>query len=235
MHFSLTHSLFEHTVWGSFVAESMGSSGYRLASANAAIKQHFDYLVSDIWAAQIYRSSLGCTIESHQHFLAGRPQDRESVALQFDLPFLNGVDYHRLFQLRKDETDHFERFRSSLKRALDESLRKPPSQGGQYIAKQITDDVIEPALRSIRDRLKASERLLAQKAATNLWLGSLATIVGILAGVDPVASVVAGASATIGFTSVAANKHLEEKRDISLDDAYFLWSAVSHGSHRVAN
>lgn len=94
------------------------------------------------------------------------------------------------------------------------------------IAREIAEDFLEPALCSIRDRLKASENLLNKKSAVGLALGSLATVCGLLAGAGPTVSSSAGVSTAIAVTSAAAMKHLEEKRDIELDDAYFLWKAI---------
>jgi hypothetical protein len=83
-------------------------------------------------------------------------------------------------------------------------------------------------LRRIRDRLSASERLLAKKAAVDVFLTSLATTCGILAGVPPPLAVTGGLAPMIAMVGQAATRYLEEKRDIELDDMYFLWKAVEH-------
>jgi hypothetical protein len=86
-------------------------------------------------------------------------------------------------------------------------------------------------VRAIRDRLKASERALNKKAATGLFLGSLATTCGLLIGADTAVALEAGVTTAIAFTAAAASKHLDEKRDLELEDAYFLWKALDHRSH----
>jgi hypothetical protein len=140
---------------------------------------------------------------------------------------LNGATFEQLYRLRRDEADHFRRFRASLRRALDERLSASKGSNDIQIAREITEDFLEPALHSIRDRLKASESLLNKKSAVGLALGSLATICGLLAGAGSTVSSSAGVSTIIAVTSAAAMKHLEEKRDVELDDAFFLWKAIA--------
>jgi hypothetical protein len=224
--FTLNNNLFEHTVWGSYQRGKIENSDFRLASAESTIERYFDHLVADIWASKYYKASLGCTVQSHHLFLSGQVKERDSIAFQIDLPILNGATFDQLYRLREAEADHFQRFRTALRRVLDERLAASESVNGMHIAREITEDYLEPALHSIRDRLKASEGVMNKKSAVGLALGSLATVCGLLAGAGPTVSTSAGISAAIAITSAAAMKHLEEKRDVELDDAFFLWNAV---------
>jgi hypothetical protein len=224
--FTLNNRLFEHTVWGSYVASSAQNKDFRRASAEAAVARYFEHLVADIWASSFYGASLGTTIESHHRFLAGEAKTRDSVVFQIDLPILNGANFEQLHRLREDENGHFIRFRTSLRRALDERLFASNEVDDKDVAKDMVDDHLIPALNSIRDRLKASEALLNKKSAVGLAMGSLATVCGLLAGAGPVVSTSAGVSAVVAVTSSAALKHLEERRDVELDDAFFLWKAI---------
>jgi hypothetical protein len=192
-----------------------------MASAESAVVRYLDHLVADIWASKYYGASLGCTIQSHRCLLSGKTSRRDSTAFQIDLPILNGATFEQLHRLRQDEASHFRRFRASLRRALDERLAVSPGANDLQIAQEITEDFLTPALDSIRDRLKASESLLNKKSAVGLAMGSLATICGLLAGAGATVSTSAGVSAAIAITSSAALKHLEEKRDVELDDAFF--------------
>jgi hypothetical protein len=128
VHYSVSHPLFENTVWGSFRSDSVFDSDFNMAAARSAIKNHFDQLVADIWAARHYETSLGCTVESHQRFLQKAAEDRESIAFDLELPFLAGIEYRTLFRLRTAESKHSLRFRDSLRKAFDERLRM--SRGG---------------------------------------------------------------------------------------------------------
>ena len=230
--FALRHELFEHTIWGTFVRQS-ANADLKLASAEVTLGRYFDHLVSDIWASRYYHSSLGCTLASHRRFLSGCTEDRESLAFQFNLPILGGMDFEHLFRLRQDEAEHFDRFRHALRVAFDERVRRfNTSINGGVIVREIADDVIEPSLRSLRDRLKASERLLNRKAATGLFFGSLATTCECCAGAGPTIAVGAGVSTAVAIASAAATERLEEKRDAELDDFYFLWKALGHKPHQ---
>jgi hypothetical protein len=60
-----------------------------------------------------------------------------------------------------------------------------------------------------------------------LFLGTLATTCGILAGRPPTISLSALGGA-VAATGSAAHTHLEEKQQIALDDMFFLWKAIEH-------
>ncbi len=77
-------------------------------------------------------------------------------------------------------------------------------------------------------RLAASERALAKKAGVTLFLGALGTTCGILCGALPTVAVPAGVAAVTAGINVAAQKHIEEVRDVSLEGMYFLWKLVGH-------
>jgi hypothetical protein len=224
--FTLNNRLFEHTVWGSYVAGDARNEDFHRANAESAVSRYFEHLVADIWASTYSGASLGTTIESHHRLLAGESRTRDSVAFQIDLPILNGASFEQLHRLREDENGHFIRFRTSLRRALDERLTASNEVDGKDVAQDVVDDHLIPALNSILDRLKASEALLNKKSAVGLTMGSLATVCGLLAGAGPVVSTSAGVSTVIAVTSSAALKHLEEQRDVELDDAFFLWKAI---------
>lgn len=224
--FTLNNRLFEHTVWGSYLASDPRNGDFRQATSESVVSRYFEHLVADIWASTYYGASLGTTIESHHRLLAGKLRTRDSAAFQIDLPILNGANFEQLHRLREDESGNFARFRSSLRRALDERLAASNEVDEIRVAQEVVDDYLQPALNSIRDRLKASEALLNKKSAVGLTMGSLATVCGLLAGAGPVVSTSAGVSTVIAVTSSAALKHLEEQRDVELDDAFFLWKAI---------
>jgi xanthine dehydrogenase iron-sulfur cluster and FAD-binding subunit A len=59
-------------------------------------------------------------------------------------------------------------------------------------------------------------------------LGSLVTTCGVIAGAPAVTSLVGGVAAAVAATQNAVSKHLEEKRDVTLEDFYFIWKAANH-------
>jgi hypothetical protein len=224
--FTFDNQLFEHTLWGGYVVEGISNVDFRTASAESAVGRYLDHLVADIWASKYYGANLGSTIQTHHRLLSGEITTPDSTAFQIELPILNGATFEQLHRIREDEASHFQRFRTSLRRALEARLSVSTSVDERQIAQEIAEDFLMPALESIRDRLKASETLLGKKSAVGLAMGSLATICGLLAGAGSVVSTSAGVSTVIAITSSAALKHLEEKRDAELDDAFFLWKAI---------
>ena len=64
-------------------------------------------------------------------------------------------------------------------------------------------------------------------------MGALATTCGLFSGTGPIVAVGAGVTTALAITGSAAMKHLEEKRDIELDDAYFLWKGLGHHRHHA--
>jgi hypothetical protein len=99
--------------------------------------------------------------------------------------------------------------------------------------------VLDPSMltrcvEALKGGLKASENLLNRKAGVAVFFGLLATTCGILAGTDPTIAATAGVGTIITMTSGAVTKALEEKREIELDDLYFLWKAVEHQPHGIS-
>jgi hypothetical protein len=187
------------------------------------------YLAADVLRARELRTALGCVHAPHQRVLSHAEEiTPSSVAFQLSFPILDGLPIATLLKMRRDESDLFSRFRTRLRAAIVEQSANRVNRNAAQIADEIRRDIIEPELRKIRHRLRASERLLAQKSAVGLALGSLVTTCGIFAGVPQGASLLGGVVAATAATQAAAAKHLEEQRDVSLEDLYFLWKATGH-------
>ena len=138
--------LFEHTIWGGYVSDGQRNADFRKASAESAVARYFDHLIADIWASKYYGASLGCTIECHRRLLSGQLNQLDSTAFQIELPILNGATFDELYRLREEEASHFQRFRTSLRRALNERLAASTGTNDRQIAQEITEDFITPAL-----------------------------------------------------------------------------------------
>ncbi len=134
-----------------------------------------------------------------------------------------------LLKMRGAEADLFSGFQTRLRAAIAEKSTNAKAKHAPQIADEIRRDMIEPELRKIRERMRASQRVLARKSAVGLTLvGSLVTTGGIIAGASPQTSVLGGVAAAVAATQAAASKHLEEKRDVALEDLYFIWTAAGH-------
>jgi hypothetical protein len=120
-------------------------------------------------------------------------------------------------------------FRSSLRSAIQERLKSTDDKAPERIAQEIGSDIIEPSLNEIT-RLKAARTVLAKKAAVGVGVGAVTTVCGLLT-TNPLMVTTGVGSA---MTAVpAAQKYIEDRRDISLQDMYFLWRAqeasIEHG------
>lgn len=190
------------------------------------------YLATDLVVARQFRSPLGATTRFHSRLLqASEKMSAAQVAFKIELPVLHGVPVKTLIKIRQDEDEHFKRFQDALRRAINERIKIAQSANALQLANQIRQDVIEPELRRIRERLAASEKILNKKTAVGIYLTTLATACGILAGVPLPLAVTGGLVPMITMAGQAAGKYLEEKGDIELKDMYFLWKAITEHSH----
>jgi hypothetical protein len=231
-YFSFVHPLFEHTVWDTLhIRKIRGKSQDEInrTVATNVVACYMAHLTSDVSAAKKFKSPLGSTIRFHTKVL--HPFDgltTSNVAFKMELPVLQGISAGTLIKIRQDEHEYFKRFQDALRLAINERVKSAQSIDAAEVANEIRQDTIEPALRRIRDRLMASEKVLTKKTAVGVFLTILTTTCGILAGVPPALTVTGGLAPMITMTGQAASKYLEEKRDIELEDMYFLWKAIEH-------
>jgi hypothetical protein len=190
-------------------------------------QRYVHHLIADINLSHRWHSPLGSTLKFHEQLLRGdRAKSSEAdVALHLQLPILKGVSTETLLKIRKEEGQHFEAFRTSLRRAIRERIEVAPDQNTDAISREIVLDVIQPGLNDIRRRLNASRNLLLKKSAASIGLGVIATSCGFL-GIDPL-TLTTGVGAAMTALP-AGHKYFEERREISLSDMYFLWQAQLH-------
>jgi hypothetical protein len=222
-HYAFSHPTFVHNAWG----ELETPAGIKVGSeevARAVVARHLAALNSDLRAAEILRCSLGASEPFQAQAIRGIRAEVPSadVALQLQLPVVNGIDLKTLLKLRNDERDSFNRFRRALEKAIELRLTCADATEHTTLAAEIQGDVVEPALSEISLRLKSASRVLARKAIESVTIGTLATLCGIYA--NPVLA--GGVIPAINGLINARHKYLDEKREISLSEMYFLWSAT---------
>jgi hypothetical protein len=187
------------------------------------------YLTSDIMTAQRLKVPLGSSLSPHLTMLRRSEElTAQAVAFHLDLPVLDDIPVAELLKLRKEEQECFLRFQTRLRLAIAEREKTSGAARPEQIAKQIEQDIIQPELDNIRERLAASERVLVRKSGVGLFLGALSTTCGLLVGVGPVGAAAAGVATVAPAVYAAAGKYIEEQRDISLEGMYFLWKATGH-------
>jgi hypothetical protein len=195
--------------------------------AEKVVRDHVGSLLCDLGQAQNMRAPLGATLRFYKQILheeAGS-LDEALVAFQMELPILHGVDPEVLLKIRHDERDHFDAFRNSLRTAIKERLQESAATDPKGIGQEIRRDVIDPALNDIERRLNTARSALLRKGAVSVGVGALATTCGLLTA-NPL--LVTGGFGTAMTTVAHINKYIEEARDVSLSEMYFLWRAQKH-------
>lgn len=197
--------------------------------ARVVLSAHWLAAASDVFESRALGLPLGAGIDYEMRVVSElRPGiTPDDVAFNLELPALKGLHPADLLSLRENERESFEAFRVALRKAAKERIANASAPDAKRIAKEIQDDVIAPSLNAIGRRLAATESLLNRKQAINLGIIGLATTCGVL-GQIPLASAL-----FVGATASAAAAHVkaaEEKREIAMDDMYFLWKG--QGIHR---
>lgn len=237
--FVFIHPEFEHYVWGKFdrdTAPDQSPGGFREAAVDAVIRRYLAHLTSDVAASKQARVPLGASVWCHSQMLneASRTASTEEVAFHVNMPVLNNVPIDTLVKIRSDQHEAFVRFRYALRRAIAERARTAGDDRAADLAAEIRRDLIDPEIEQIRQRLRSSEQMLVRKTEVGVTLGGLVTVCGLLAGVDPSLATAAGIGTLTTVAGAAAARDIEERRDVSLSDMYFLWKAVEHVSHKDA-
>jgi hypothetical protein len=201
-----------------------------LTLAKEVIKQHHLAAASDLFAAERLHLPLGANVRFETRVMAAiRPMapTLEQIAFQLRLPVVDGLSTKDLLALREEEGDAFDAFRSSLREAIQERIRIGEPSNTDSLAAEVEQDVIEPALIDIQRRLAAAEKLLNKKQSVNVALAALSTVCGLVG--QPELGM--GVYLAAGGSAVNAEfKYMEEKRDVSLEGMYFLWSAKQHAT-----
>lgn len=199
-------------------------------SAKAAwlsVQEHWLAAASDLFLSEQLKLPVAIGIEYEAKVLSKlRPLVSEGdIAFRLKLPSMDGLSAKELLSIRAHEGDAFEAFRFALKRAMKERLAMNDTPDADAIAREIRMDVVEPSLNDIRRRLSVAEQVLNKKHKMNIGVTGLATVCGLL-GVAPLAVGLTGAAVASAMSS--EHKAIEEGRDISLSDMYFLWHVEQH-------
>jgi hypothetical protein len=230
--YSLDHTTFVHTRWGRIPKQRLSGvrpRQLRRLVIREEIRGFLAFLNSDVMSARGCGAPLGAVIPLHRRLLSVSPLSQTvDVAMNLELPVLNRVPAEILVEIRLNEREHFARFRTRLRLAIQERVMAAKSENAAALAFEIRRDLIDPELTAIRDRLTVSERTMAKKSAVSVFVGALATTCGLISGLPAGVAVSAGVAATLGMTQSAASKYLDEKAEISLSDMYFAWQAMQH-------
>jgi hypothetical protein len=186
---------------------------------------HSTLLAADLAASAKYGLPLVTGVPYHATLIERlrRKSTAADVALELSLPVLHDVPIHDLLRIRADESEHFARFKVALTRTIEARLRDA-DVGSRAVAGEVLRDELEPAVRAIRERLRASTRAFARKSAYSLTVGAVVAACGAATGVLQLLA--GGAVAGFAGAIAAQAKFADERREIQLSDMYFLFRAA---------
>ncbi len=197
------------------------------------LQQHALGAASDLHAANQLGLPLGSGIELETKLLTAiRPTTtEEQIAFHLKLPVVDDLSISELLELRETEHDAFEAFRLSLRHAMRERLSEDGNGDPARLAADIEEEVLEPAIIDLQQRLSTAQRNLNRKRIVHGGLLGLSTVCGLL-GEAPAAA--AFGMAAIGSGVPGELKGIDSKGEIESSDMYFLWH-VKHANDRKAN
>ena len=200
-------------------------------AAHMVMHDHIAHLEQDLSARHVFRGPLGSAVWSHEHVLSHLRKVPEiaDVLIRITLPSLSHVPIKDLISLRVAEGDAFLACRSALTKAAREIVANNRASSPGAAAAEIAQDIIEPELAKLRQRLLSATRTLKRKTAVSIALAGISTLFGLLLGASPITAACAGgAGFLLSGAGSAASKYLDEKQAVEISDMFFLWKALHH-------
>lgn len=149
--------------------------------------------------------------------------ERESaVALELPLPVMHGMPGKDIVKMRADMRPHFDRFQHALTLAIREQIDRDPERENPEIAKAVAEEFIRPAFAEIERSLTEAKRSFSIKVGASMAVGSTVASIGLLSSVP---LVIGAGLAAVGVTLGGLHKHVDDRRDVTTSDIYFLWKA----------
>jgi hypothetical protein len=194
------------------------------------IKLYSFSLVTDVVTSRYLGLPLAETVQGDwlaKKSRAGKVSEPD-VALQLNLPVLDGMPLKDFLKLREDERLNFEAFRLALRSAIRSEISSDISGPSSQIARSVVQDTVVPSLVNIERRMRTGRRALLKKTVLNVSVGSATVTVGALTSIPLIiATGVAAIAATLAF----AGKAVDDGSAVELSDYYFLWQAQKAAKH----
>ena len=232
--YSINHDYLDHMATGTVHAPKKYSKSKVTALAlDDFVQTGLSFLFSDVDFARRSNSALGLGAPMHQELL--EPQAAlaspsvQEVAFDLRLPVAESVGSRHLLQLRRQEGSSFDVFRTALRKAMRERISAIGDQGNDSmtIAQEIADDILEPALNDIENKLVASRRLLDKTAGMSMGLGVLTTTIGLLSSTPITLGALVGAV----VAAPEIKGYFSSRKELETSDFYFLWRAAMMEGH----
>lgn len=201
--------------------DGMSPEEVNRAVAFNTVHMVFGHVLSDVEAAQTHGVPIAAPTDLYGQLMAPSvagvsPAD---VAFELKLPHLSEVPVADLLRARRDSPESFRDFQQALRRAARERLRATPAEAS-VVAREIEEDIIEPAIRRITKQVSATASRL-RRLAIEVGVGTFVTTFGLLSSNGVVAS-----AGLVTLTDAA--RRARDTADVKESDMFFIWSAGHH-------
>jgi len=222
---------FSHRQWIDLTkSEIRGKSekSIKRAALRRVVRKFLVHLSADVNAAKKYGGAFGSSIPVFQRLLGNRGENIAKVALEVELPVLDGLSAAQLIDVRLEYADSFSRFRKRIQSFLEACIRQGVREPVE-IREKMKADLIEGELQELKSNLRVAEESLKRKSAYALSLATLVTTIGVATGIVTPA-VAFGLAATVSATSLSpgAARYVDDIAKLKSDDMYFLLEAEAH-------
>lgn len=187
-------------------------------------------LISNVALAKMNHASLAQSESAaSSKFAPSRTPTASEVAFELPLPSLENAPIREILAFRRHEAAEFQAFQAALRQGINEQIKALPEGNAAQVAASVLDDVIEPALIRIDQKVSGAADLLSKRGLVTSFAGTTVATVGFLA-LTPLA--VGGITVGTAALLASVNDYLKEKREIRQDEMYFLWKILNeHGPH----
>jgi hypothetical protein len=168
-------------------------------------------------AATVQADWLTSSMGSHNDAVEDR---MGRVALRLELPVVEGLLGQDLLAFIEDEREPFIAFRSALRKAIEENLKRLDSKSDAEVAEAVKREYIEPEIAKISAHLNGARKSLTKKVVAGVGVGALVTSVGLFAAMP----LIIGAGIAAAATPLPqVYKYFDDSTSIEVSDMYFLW------------
>ena len=142
------------------------------------------------------------------------------VALQLELPVIEGLIGKDLLAYIEQEREIFTVFRAALRKAVQENISRLDSKSDAEIAAAVKQEYLDPEIARISAKLNSSRRSLTKKMSVGVGVGSLVMSVGLVAAMP----LIIGAGIAAAATPLPqVFKYFDDSPSVDMSDMYFLW------------
>lgn len=200
------------------------------AAVEAEFHEIADTFAGDVLRSRAYKAPLAVHNDMHGNWLQGNTAlDESQVALALSLPVLVNVPPKDIVAIRKEEGAAFEAFKLALRTVIRERIAAAvDGDTNQAIAKEVSQDVLMPAVVEIERGLRGAQRVLARKSASRAAFAMVGAAAGLLTGLPEIVTGTLGLGGIgLGAKSMVPllDEYHDTKRELEAKDMYFLWKA----------